>query len=89
MRIKREVAKPLVNDIALAVWRLLPANPIVLRVVQGGSKRAQHLWVRVLYLLILFAVMLIAQFANSSSGQSLTALAKSSTQVFEIIAVLQ
>ena len=89
MRIKQEVAKPLMNDIALAVWRLLPANPIVLRVVQGGSKRIQHLWVRVLYLLILFGVMLIAQFANSSSGQSLTSLAKSSTRIFEIIATLQ
>lgn len=89
MGIKREIAKPLLNDIALAVWRLLPANPIVLRVVQGGSKRTQHLWVRVVYLLILFGVMLVAQFANSSSGQSLTLLAKSSTRIFEIIAVLQ
>jgi len=76
------------RDIGLALWRLLPGNPIVVRVVSGGSKRIPHLWTRAGYLLILLFVVLISSWSSSTSG-SLSEQAKSSTRVFEIVSVLQ
>ncbi|HSW45193.1 MAG TPA: ABC transporter permease subunit [Phycisphaerae bacterium] len=81
--------RAIVDDIAVSLWRLLPANPIVVRVVQGGSRRVQHLWVRALYLLILFFVMLVSQLSQSSAGKPLGELAKGSSQIFSLISVLQ
>ena len=81
--------RPIVEDVAVSLWRLLPANPIVVRVVQGSSKRVQHLWVRVLYLVVLFFVVLVMQIPQMSSGTSLGELAKSSSRVFELISILQ
>jgi len=81
--------RPILSDIALSFWRLLPANPIVVRVVQGGSKRAQHLWARAGYLLILLFVMLATQLAQGDTGDSLAERAKTSTRVFELISILQ
>ena len=78
----------LIHDMLLAFWRLLPANPIVLRVVHMGSKRVQHLWARCTYLLILLFVMLAA-YANQDAGGSLGEVAKSATRQFEYISVLQ
>ncbi len=70
------------------LWRLLPANPIVLRVVKGGSKRMSHFWVRTGYLSALVLLMTIALlFGGALSGtSSLTELAKSGTQLFVIVA---
>jgi len=80
--------RPIVADVGLWLWRLLPANPIVLRVVSMGSKRAQHFWARTGYLLImLFVVLIVAQSAKT--GSSLGALAKSSASTFELISILQ
>ncbi|HOB73819.1 MAG TPA: ABC transporter permease subunit [Phycisphaerae bacterium] len=76
------------RDIGLALWRLLPANPIVLRVVHVGSKRIQHLWARVGYLLILLGVMM-AMYLFSNQGGTLADMAKSATNVFAYIAILQ
>lgn len=81
--------RPIINDLGTAFWHLLPANPIVVRVVQMGSKRVQHLWLRVGYLLVLLFVMLAAQLAQPQGGSSLTLLAKNSSQVFEWISILQ
>ncbi|MBI4578781.1 MAG: ABC transporter permease subunit, partial [Planctomycetes bacterium] len=83
--------RPVVNDIALSFWRLLPANPIVVRVVQMGSKRPQHLWLRAGYLVVLLFLMLASQLSQSTGGStpSLTSLAKSSSRVFEAISILQ
>lgn len=81
--------RAILHDIGLSFWRLLPANPIVIRVVQMGSKRVQHLWLRTGYLVVLLFVMLAAQLAQPQSGSSLTALAKNSSQVFEWISILQ
>ena len=47
------------SDIGLWLWRLLPANPILVRVVSAGGKRSRHLWARVVYLVVLFVVMLV------------------------------
>ncbi len=79
---------PIVRNIGLALWRLLPANPIVLRVVHVSSKRLQHLWARVGYLLILLGVMM-AMYLFSSQGGTLADMAKSATNVFAYIAILQ
>jgi len=70
------------------LWRLIPGNPMVVRIVQGGSQRTQHLWVRMGYLGALVLLMLIG-LLRSGSGiggeMSLTDLAKSGTWVFAII----
>ena len=68
---------------------MLPANPIVIRVVQMASKRPAHLWVRAGYLLALLFVMLAAQVAQPTAGGSLGAMAKASSRVFEYISILQ
>lgn len=83
--------RAIVNDIAVSFWRLLPANPIVIRVVQMAGKRVQHLWLRVGYLLVLLFVMLFAQLSMTApdSGGSLTTLAQNSSQVFYYISMLQ
>lgn len=81
--------RPIVQDIGLSFWRLLPANPIVIRVVQMGSKRTRHLWLRAGYLVVLLFVMLAAQLGQQQTDSSLTTLAKSSSQVFELISILQ
>ena len=31
-------------------WHLLPANPILVRVVHVSSRRSRHLWLRIGYL---------------------------------------
>lgn len=69
-------------------WRLLPGNPMVVRIVQGGSRQARHLWVRLGYLGALILLMLIGLLSPGSGmgGEvSLTTLAKSGTWVFAII----
>lgn len=80
--------RPVVEEVGLALWQLLPANPIVVRVVQCSSKRLQHLWVRLLYLVVLFFVLMITQ-SYSGSANSLSELAKRSSRVFEGISILQ
>jgi ABC-type transport system involved in multi-copper enzyme maturation permease subunit len=69
-------------------WRLLPANPLVVRIVQNGSRRTRHLWARMGYLGLLIAILLSTLLAGQGMGQSvsLTDLAKAGTQVFQIVA---
>ncbi len=70
------------------LWHLIPGNPMVVRIVQGGSQRAQHLWVRMGYLGALVLLMLIGLLRPGSGmggEMSLTDLAKSGTWVFAII----
>ncbi len=67
----------------LSFWRLLPANPILVRVVSGASRRVRHLWLRVGYLGALLLVVLFS-LVQSVSGKdaSLTDLAKAASQTF-------
>lgn len=61
---------------------------MVVRIVQGGSQRTQHLWVRMGYIGALVLLMLIGLLRPGSGmggEMSLTALAKSGTMVFAII----
>lgn len=68
-------------------WYLIPANPIVTRVVQGGSRRARHLWVRMVYLGVLVLLVLIGLLSRGglASNVNITDLAKAGTQVFALI----
>ncbi|MEK7757774.1 MAG: ABC transporter permease subunit, partial [Planctomycetota bacterium] len=67
---------------ATAVWHLLPANPILVRVVHGGSRRPRHLWLRVGYLGALLFVVLFSLVMTWQSG-SLAELAKGASQTFK------
>ena len=42
------------------LWHLFPGNPLLLRVLHGGSVRLRHFWVRMGYLGALILLVLIA-----------------------------
>ncbi len=78
------------QDISLWLWRLLPGNPIFLRVLYGGSRRVRHLYIRAGFLVILFFVMFLSLMSAMSGGSnSLDDLAKSSSQVFRFVSITQ
>jgi ABC-type transport system involved in multi-copper enzyme maturation permease subunit len=79
----------ILRDIGLWLWRLLPANPILVRVVGAGGKRSRHFWTRVIYLVALFVVMLIAGSSGLTIRASLAELAKRSTQTFMYVSIVQ
>ncbi len=77
-------------DLGKWLWRLLPANPIVVRVVSAGGKRTRHLWARVIYLVVLFVVMLVMGSKGlSAQATSLADLAKQSTLTFMAVSLVQ
>src|SRR5438477_2553449 len=70
--------------------RLLPTNPICMRLVQGGSRRMRHLYIRAGYLAIMIGVLLIALIsATSSSTVSLRQLASGGANMFYLVSYLQ
>ncbi len=78
------------HDIGLWLWRLLPANPILTRVVATGSKRQKHMWARAAYLGVLFFVVIVqANAGGAGPAPSLAAAAKKSTQVFWFVSLAQ
>src|SRR3954471_6947699 len=73
-------------------WRLVPANPILLRVVEAGGRRRRDLFIRCAYLgLLVFVVItsLISGQGQISSGASLNDLAKMSDKIFHSMSYLQ
>lgn len=72
-------------------WRLIPANPILLRVVEAGGKRRRDLIVRCAYLgLLIFVVIFSLMTSNSSfGGMSLEKLAAASASLFTNMSYLQ
>ncbi len=78
----------ILRDLALWLWRLLPANPILVRVVSTGGKRRRHLWARLVYLIALVVVFLWAGGLLIGGG-SLAEMAKNSTQTFMQVSVVQ
>jgi len=67
------------------LWRLIPANPILLRVVETGGKRRRDLFIRCGYLGFLIGVVvfsLLSSSSNSFGTMSLAELAKVSAQLF-------
>src|SRR5436190_20728687 len=72
------------------LWRLVPANPILLRVVEAGGKRRRDLFVRCGYLALLILVVIFALVgAGSVGGASLGELAKASAKMFQNMSYLQ
>lgn len=74
--------------IYLWFWRLIPGNPMVVRIVQGGSRRLRDLWLRMGYLGGMIALVLIGLLAGGGMGadKSLADLARAGTYVFSFIA---
>jgi ABC-type transport system involved in multi-copper enzyme maturation permease subunit len=73
-------------------WRLVPANPILLRVVESGGRRRRDLFIRCAYLgLLVFVVItsLVSGQSTVGAGASLNDLAKMSGQIFENMSYLQ
>ena len=79
------------RDLGLWFWRLVPANPILVRVVFAGGRRVRHLWIRAGYLAVLAVVVVIGVIFAQGTGSatSLADLAKRATQVFEWISIIQ
>jgi len=68
-------------------WRLVPANPILLRVVDSGGKRRRDLFIRCGYLGLLVFFVVFASIGNS--GTSLNELSKTSGWIFQQMSYLQ
>jgi ABC-type transport system involved in multi-copper enzyme maturation permease subunit len=80
------------HDLGLWLWRLVPANPILLRVVYAGGRRSRHLAIRVGYLSALALIVVIGVIwvqSNAGASASLADLAKSATQVFKYLSLIQ
>lgn len=73
-----------------ALWRLAPANPILVRVVHGASRRQRHLWLRAAYLTALLSVVII-KLVSSLGGRSgsLAELAKGASETFAFASTTQ
>src|SRR5205814_5042481 len=72
------------------ILKLGPFNPLLLRVVTAGGRRLRHAFTRWGYLGLLMVVLLIALVSSSTQGaQSLSDLAKASSQVFSFISYTQ
>lgn len=72
-------------------WRLIPANPILLRVVQMGSKRRRDLFIRCSYLAFLIGVVIFSLLGSNDSvgNASLAELAKTSANLFQRMSYCQ
>ncbi|MCA9296315.1 MAG: hypothetical protein KC983_07350, partial [Phycisphaerales bacterium] len=77
---------------AILNWflRLVVTNPIVMRLVQGGSKRARHLYIRSGYLALMIVVLLFVLLnATSQSSLSMRELAAAGANMFSQVSYLQ
>jgi ABC-type transport system involved in multi-copper enzyme maturation permease subunit len=71
-------------------WHLLPANPILVRVVQGASRRQRHLWLRIVYLAALLGVVMFSLILSlSQQSASLAELAKGASKTFQYGSMVQ
>ena len=72
-------------------WRLLPGNPILLRVVDAGGKRRRDLFIRCGYLgvLVFFVVFSLLSSGTTGAAQSLSDLAKTSASLFQRLSYFQ
>ncbi|HEX2974282.1 MAG TPA: ABC transporter permease subunit [Tepidisphaeraceae bacterium] len=66
------------------LWRLIPANPILLRVVTSGGKRKRDLFIRCAYvgILLFLVIFLLLGSAGSLANASLSDLSKQSAEIF-------
>ncbi|HTL27575.1 MAG TPA: ABC transporter permease subunit [Tepidisphaeraceae bacterium] len=73
------------------LWRLVPANPILLRVVESGGKRRRDLLIRCIYLGLLIAIVIfsLATSATSIGGMSVRDLSNASGSIFRLMSYFQ
>lgn len=72
------------------LWRLLPANPILLRVVGVAGKRKRDLFTRCIYLGLLIGVVLLSIATTGGVGEmSLDKLTGTSEKIFMQMSYLQ
>jgi ABC-type transport system involved in multi-copper enzyme maturation permease subunit len=72
------------------LWRLVPANPILLRVVESGGKKKRDLAIRCSYLgLLVFFVIFSLFTERQTDNPSLTDLSIASRGIFRSISNLQ
>ncbi|TVQ54774.1 MAG: hypothetical protein EA377_04740 [Phycisphaerales bacterium] len=70
--------------------RLLPTNPICMRLIQGGSRRMRHLYIRSGYLGIMIVVLLLALLNSLGGGApSVRDLATGGASMFALVSYLQ
>ncbi len=70
--------------------RLGPANPIAVRLVQNGSRRTRHLYIRSIYLGALIVVLLWVMLTKGGAGElSYRELAQAGSASFTFVAYLQ
>src|SRR4051794_29978169 len=70
------------------LWRLLPANPILLRVVETAGKKRWDLFIRCGYLALLILVVFIS-LAGGAGASNLSALSVMSRETFVRMSYLQ
>lgn len=68
---------------------LLPLNPIVVRLVQNGSRRTRHMYIRSGYLAVLIIVLLALLLQSQGGSTNFRQLAANGARSFEIVAYLQ
>lgn len=69
-----------------------PANPIAVRLVQNGSRRSRHMYIRAAYLALLVLVMLWALLVKTSGSGGATSfrdLSEAGASTFTYVAYLQ
>jgi len=73
------------------LWRLVPGNPILLRVIAAAGKRRRDLFIRCAYLglLVFLVVVMLLESAGSLAGADLTELTKRSGRIFYWMSYLQ
>jgi len=79
------------RDLGIWFWRLIPNNPILVRVVQSGGRRTRHLWIRVIYLAVLAVVAIfgVLGMQGASSQGSLAEFAKKAADMFKYLSLIQ
>lgn len=73
------------------LWRLVPGNPQVVRIVQGASRRNQHAVVRLSYVVAITLIVFFGLVGGGGFGGSgdLRELAQSGSQIFRVVAMGQ
>jgi ABC-type transport system involved in multi-copper enzyme maturation permease subunit len=75
--------------IADYLWRLIPGNPILRRVVENAGKKRRDMVIRCAYLGLLVAVVLYTLWLSGDDFGDLAALARESTHLFQKMSYLQ
>jgi ABC-type transport system involved in multi-copper enzyme maturation permease subunit len=73
------------------LWRLVPGNPQVVRIIQGASRRNQHAIVRLSYVVVITLIVFFGLLAGGGFGGSgdLRELAQAGSQIFRVVAMGQ